>query len=66
MRRLPPDAVTIKGAHEARPHLSVRYLTDLRTFRRIPSWIHGGKVVFSLADIDALAEYSPPVSELVS
>lgn len=63
---LPDDAVTIAMAHEVRPYLTVRWLTDLRVKRRIPSWIQAGKVIYSLSDIDALAEYSPSARELVS
>ena len=48
--------VTLAQAVEARPWLTERFLRRLVAERRVPYFKVGGKLLFDLDDLDALAE----------
>jgi hypothetical protein len=50
-RLIPADAATIAELHAENPHLTVRWLEDLRTFSRVYSWKPCKRVLFSRSDV---------------
>ena len=60
-RLIPADAAPIQELHAKYPHLSERWLRDLRTFNHVDSWKPCRFVLFSEADVLEYASrsYSP-------